>query len=421
MSADRLVVAGGSLAGLRAVEAARKAGFVGSITLVGAEERLPYDRPPLSKAFLDRGPVGPVDPPYYRTEAELRDDLSVELRLGAPASGLDPARRVVQVGDRDVPYDALVIATGACPRTLPGTRELDGVFSLRTLDDALAIREALGTGARTVVIGAGFIGSEIASSAAKRGVEVTIVEAQETPLVRATGTQMGAALAALHERNGTTLRTGVGVRSIAGGRGRVEGVVLEDGTEIPADLVVVGVGVAPAVDWLEGSGLRLENGVVCDETLWTGVPGVYAAGDVATWPNPALDGMRQRMENWTAAAEMGAAAARNALDPGHAKAYQTVPYMWSDWYDVRIQFVGDAGADEVRLVDGDPRRDSRWVALYRKGDRLIGALTVQGHTEVMKYRRQIMQGGSWDDALAFAEQRREAHAKKVAARRADSA
>lgn len=422
MAADRLVVAGGSLAGLRAVEAARKAGFVGSITLVGAEDRLPYDRPPLSKAFLDRGPGGPVDPPYYRTEAELRDDLGVELRLGAPATGLDPARAIVQVGEREVPYDALVIATGARPHTLPGTRELEGVFSLRTLDDALAIREALGTGARTVVIGAGFIGSEIASSAAKRGLEVTIVEAQETPLVRATGTQMGAALAALHERNGTTLRTGVGVRSIAGGgRGRVEGVVLEDGTEIPADLVVVGVGVAPAVDWLEGSGLRLENGVVCDETLWTGVPGVYAAGDVATWPNPALGGMRQRMENWTAAAEMGAAAARNALDPGHAKAYQTVPYMWSDWYDVRIQFVGDAGADEVRLVDGDPSRDSRWIALYRKGDRLIGALTVQGHTEVMKYRRQIMQGGSWDDALAFAEQRREAHAEKAAARRADSA
>ncbi len=423
MGVDHLVVVGGSLAGLRAVEAARKTGFAGAITLVGAEEHLPYDRPPLSKAFLELGPGGELaDPPYYRTEAALRDELDVELLLGTPATGLDTGRRVVRVGEREVPYDALVIATGANARTLPGTRELDGVFSLRTLDDALAIREALDTGARTVVIGAGFIGSEIASSAAKRGVDVTVVEAQETPLVRATGTRMGGALSALHERHGTTLRTGVGVRSIEGGPGgRVERVVLEDGSEIPADLVVVGVGIAPSVDWLEGSGIELDNGVVCDETLWTGVEGVYAAGDVATWPNPTLDGIRQRMENWTAAAEMGAAAARNALDPEHAKPYGTVPFMWSDWYDVRIQFVGDSGADEVRLVDGDPEGGGRWVALYRKGDRLIGALTVQGQTEIMKYRRQIMQGGSWEDALAFAEQRRALHAKKEAARRAESA
>ncbi len=192
--------------------------------------------------------------------------------------------------------------------------------------------------------------------------------------------------------------------------------MLEDGSAIPADVVVVGVGIVPSVGWLEGSGLELDNGVVCDETLWTGAAGVFAAGDVATWPNPALDGMRQRMENWTAAAEMGAAAARNALDPGDAKPYGTVPYMWSDWYDVRIQFVGDAGADEVRLVDGDPEQGGRWAALYRKGDRLVGALTVQGQTDVMKYRRAIMQRSSWEEGLALAEQRREAHAKKAAAR-----
>ncbi|MDQ4112615.1 MAG: FAD-dependent oxidoreductase [Actinomycetota bacterium] len=412
---QRLVVVGASLAGLRAVEAARKAGFEGTIVLVGAEKHLPYDRPPLSKAFLDEaGDHGLAPTPYFRTEEDMRE-LGVQLRLGVRATGLDTDRRLILAGSEEIPYDALVIATGARPRMLPGTEGMAGVHALRTLDDSLAVRDALEAGARTVVIGAGFIGSEVASTARKRGLEATIVEALRTPLVRATGHEMGAAIAALHERNGTALRCGVGVRAIEGD-GRVERVVLEDDTTIDADLVVVGIGVVPAVDWLEGSGLRLENGIVCDENLWTGVPGVYAAGDVASWPNPTL-GERQRMENWTAAAEQGATAARNALDPDNAKPYGTVPYFWSDWYDVRIQFVGSPEADEVRLVDGDPEGDSRWVALYRRGDRLIGALTVNGQAEVMKYRVQIMKGGSWEDALAFADKRRKAHAEKLAAAR----
>lgn len=223
---------------------------------------------------------------------------------------------------------------------------------------------------------------------------------------------MGEAIASLHERNGTTLRCGVGVRAVEG-NGSVERVVLEDGTEIPADLVVIGIGVAPSVDWLAGSGLLLDNGIRCDENLWTGVPGVYAAGDVASWFNPVL-GERQRMENWTAAAEQGAAAARNALDPANAKPYGTVPYFWSDWYDVRIQFVGSPDADEVRLVDGDPDSGKRWVALYRRGDRLIGALTVNGQAEIMKYRVQIQKAGSWTEALEFAENRKRIAAEKAA-------
>jgi NADPH-dependent 2,4-dienoyl-CoA reductase/sulfur reductase-like enzyme len=411
----RLVVVGASLAGLRAVEAARKTGFTGEIVLIGAEDHLPYDRPPLSKAFLaapdDSGELPEV--PWFRTEETLRDELAVDVRLGSPATALDTTARTVSVGDEQIPYDALVIATGAHARQLPGAEGLEGVYPLRTLDDSLAVREKLEGGARTVVIGAGFIGSEVASTARKRGLEATIVEALPTPLVRATGHEMGAAIASLHEINGTTLRCGVGVASIEGD-GKVERVVLADGTTIEADLVVVGIGVVPSVDWLEGSGLSIENGIVCDENLWTGVPGVYAAGDVASWMNPTL-GERQRMENWTAAAEQGAAAARNALDPENAKAYGTVPYFWSDWYDVRIQFVGSPDADEVVLVDGDPGGGSRWVALYRRGDRLIGALTVNGQTEIMKYRVQIMKGGSWDDALAFAEKRRIAHAEKLAA------
>jgi len=411
----RLVVVGASLAGLRAVEAARKTGFDGEIVLIGAEAHLPYDRPPLSKAFLDSaedgGELAPA--PYFRTEETLRDELDVDVRLGTAATGLDVERRVVLAGDAEIAYDALVIATGASARLLPGCEGLAGVYPLRTLDDSLAVRDALESGARTVVIGAGFIGSEVAATARKRGLEATIVEALPTPLVRATGREMGAAIAALHQRHGTTLRCGVGVRAVEG-NGSVERVVLDDGTEIPADLVVVGIGVVPSVDWLEGSGLTLDNGIRCDETLWTGVPGVYAAGDVASWLNPVL-GERQRMENWTAAAEQGAAAARNALDPANAKPYGTVPYFWSDWYDVRIQFVGSPDADEVELVDGDPDAGGRWVALYRRGDRLIGALTVNGQAEIMKYRGQILKGSSWEDALAFAEKRRELAAEKAAA------
>ncbi|WP_246004150.1 NAD(P)/FAD-dependent oxidoreductase [Nocardioides marmoriginsengisoli] len=415
MSIDRLVVVGGSLAGLRAVEAARKAGFSGSVTLIGAEEHLPYDRPPLSKAYLEvlEGGAEP-EKPYFRSDDVYSEELDVELMLGRPATGLDTVRRVVTVGGEfEVGYDALVIATGAAVRHIPGTQHLEGVFGLRTLDDSIGVRAALDAGARTVVIGAGFIGSEVASGANKRGVEVTIVEALPTPLVRATGKQMGAAIAALHERNGTTLRCGTGVAAIEGD-GRVERVVLDDGTVIPADLVVVGIGVAPCVEWLEGSGLTVDNGIVCDANLWTGAPGVYAAGDVANWVNPVF-GIRQRMENWTAAAEQGAAAARNALDPENAKPYGTVPYFWSDWYDVRIQFVGLPDADEVVLVDGDTDQDGRWVALYRQGDRLIGALTVNGQTEIMKYRVLISKGATWQEGLDHAAKRHALAAEKAAA------
>lgn len=254
------------------------------------------------------------------------------------------------------------------------------------------------------MIGAGFIGSEIASGARKRGLDVTVVEALPTPLVRAVGEVMGSACASLHRRNGTELRCGTGVAALEGD-GRVEQVILSDGTRLPADLVVVGVGATPAVEWLAGSGLRLDDGIVCDEYLYTGVQGVYAAGDVARWHNPLFDRL-MRLEHWTSAAEQGALAARNALDPAAAKPYQTVPYFWSDWYDSRIQFVGSPQADEIRVVNGDLERDGRCVALYRQGDRLVGALTINGQAVIMKYRVQIMKRAPWQDALAFAEKRR---------------
>lgn len=414
MSDTHLVVVGASLAGLRAVESARKAGHTGPITLVGAEEHLPYDRPPLSKAFLEQSDEPPATV-VFRTEEHLRDELGVSLRLGSPATALDVAARVVTLADgADVPYDALVIATGGAARTLPGADGLAGVHTLRTLDDAVAVRAALDAGARTVVVGAGFIGSEVASAARKRGLPATIVEALPVPLVRSVGEAMGHACAELHKVHGADLRCGVTVAGLDSAGGRVTGVRLDDGSVVEADLVVVGIGVSPCTGWLEGptrsaGGASIDpavplherdRGIVADATL-RAADGVYAAGDVVHFPNPLFDGELMRLEHWTTAAEQGALAARNALDPGAAKELSTVPYFWSDWYSSRIQFVGIPRGDEIRVVSAE-LGDERFLGLYRRGDRLVGVITIDRPTQIMKYKRLISRRASWDEALAFA-------------------
>lgn len=388
------VVVGASLAGLRAVESARKTGYSGRLLLVGAEEHLPYDRPPLSKAFLDPGDDPAMS--HHRTNDELRA-LDVELRLGVPATALDTdAREIVLGGDEQLRYERLVIATGSRARQLPG-KQLDGVHTLRTVEDARSIRGALDAGRRMVVVGGGFIGSEVASAARKRDVDVTILEAAPLPLVRAVGEQMAAACADLHARNGTELRCGVSVTGLEG-EGGVEGVALSDGSVLPADLVVVGIGADPVTDWLIASRLQVEDGVVCDETLRAG-PEVYAAGDVARWHN-ALFGRTMRLEHWTSAAEQGAAAARNALAPAGATPYSAVPYFWSDWYRDKLQMVGITAADEVTVI-GD-LDDARWLALYRQDDLLVGTLGLNMPGKIMKYRAMIGRRTAWQDALAFA-------------------
>jgi NADPH-dependent 2,4-dienoyl-CoA reductase/sulfur reductase-like enzyme len=403
MEQDCLVIAGASLAGLRAAEAARKAGYAGRITLIGAEEHLPYNRPPLSKEFLSA--ESPPDP-VFRPLRALREQLAVDLRLGCRALGLDARRRVLHCADGEVPYSALVIATGAQPRTLPGTRAagtagIRGVRTLRTLDDARYVREALAAGARTVVVGAGFIGAEVASAARERGLPVTIVEAAPVPLGRSVGARIGMLLADLHRRAGADLRLGSGVRRIEG-NGAVHGVLLDTGEPIPADLVVIGIGAAPCTGWLAGSGVQLDprdGGVLCDASLAASVPGVYAAGDVCSWTSDLL-GRRVRLEHWTSAAEQGAAAGRNAADGG-ARPYDTVPYFWSDWYGSRIQFVGEpAGADAE--VIGEGWADGQLLALYRRGDQLAGALTVNRPALIMKLRRLISDRASWREAVDFA-------------------
>lgn len=388
--ARRLVVVGASLAGLRAVEGARRSGYQGRVTLVGAEPHRPYDRPPLSKEFLHAESGATV--PWHRDEAKLAA-LDVDLRLGCPATALDTAARRVEAGGEWIGYDALVIATGTAARTLPGV--LPGVHTLRTLEDARAIRAALDGGARTVVVGAGFVGSEVAAAARRRGLPVTVVEALPVPLAHAIGAEMGAVVSRLHEANGARLRCGVAVTGVDGD-GRVERVRLSDGVELPADLVVVGIGAVPGTGWLRSSGLDVGDGVACDETLCAGPPGVYAAGDVARWRS-GLFGRSLRIEHWTNAAEQGSLAARNALDPASARPYDRVPYFWSDCYDAKIQFVGVPDADEIEVV-GDLDAP-RFTALYRGGDRLTGALTVNQPARSARCQALIARRGSWREAL----------------------
>jgi len=387
-----------SLAGLRAAEALRQHGFDGCVVAISAEPHLPYDRPPLSKELL----AGEREPDEIVLRRHGYDDLDLDWRLGARAVSLDLRAREVELHDGErVAFDGLVVSTGAVPRQLSGQPDLPGVFTLRTLDDALAIRELLGARPHVVVVGAGFIGAEVAATCRQRGVGVTLVEALSQPMVRGLGPELGAVIAGVHRDHGVDLRLGTGVEAIEGVQ-RVERVRLTDGTSVAADVVVVGVGVAPATDWLEGSGLRLDNGVVCDATCLA-APGVVAAGDVARWPNPLFDGEPMRLEHWTNATEQGVHAARRLLaGEGGADPFAPVPFVWSDQYDRKIQTVGrvDAGG-QVHVAHGT-LADRQFVALFGRGGRIVGALGFNRPRQVMQYRRMIAERASWDDALARA-------------------
>lgn len=401
MTAHRLVVVGASLAGLRAVEAARRGGYQGQIVMIGDEPHLPYDRPPLSKQMLEPEPDAPHDP-TFRSREHLTDELGVQLELSTRATALDVVERAVHCGGREVPYDTLILATGSTVRRLDGTHHLDGIHTLRTLEDCYKLRRDLATAKRVVVVGAGFIGAECASAARARGVPTTIVEAAPVPLVRAYGERMGRVCAQLHERNGVSLCLGAHVQGFDG-TDRVEAVRLSDGTRLDADLVVVGIGADPAVEWLHSADLAVEFEVACDRYLATSAPDVYAAGDIARWYNPVF-GRSMRLETWTSAAEQGAVAARNALGLDKPREYRTVPYTWTDWYGSRLQFVGDPVSEDIQIVLGDEHSD-RFVALYRQGDRLVGALAMNNSSVVMKYRAMIGAGASWRDGLDFAAER----------------
>jgi 3-phenylpropionate/trans-cinnamate dioxygenase ferredoxin reductase component len=427
-----VVVVGASLAGLRAIEELRDAGYGGTIVAIGDEPRLPYDRPPLSKQVLagewdeDRTPL------TVAVEGGL-DGLEVNWRLGTRATGLDLWNRLVATDDGErLNFKGLVIATGARPRTLGNLRTrgggrgrgsgsgedgespaLPGVHTLRTIDDCMAIRAGLDANPRrVVVVGAGFIGAEVAATCRARGLDVTLIEALPVPLERAVGRQMGVLMAEIHRDHGVDLRFGVGVKRFEGA-GRVERVVLDDGSVVDADLVVVGVGVTPNTEWLNGSRLRVEDGVVCDENLMA-APGVVAAGDVARWPS-ARYGASVRVEHWENAVTMGAHAARSLLTYGTGRSgdgvpmlaegeppepFDPVPWFWSDQYDRKIQLAGLVGdADEVAVVDGS-LADRRFVAIYRNEDRIVGVLTMNRPRQMVTYRRLVENRASWEEALA---------------------
>ena len=395
---DSVTIVGASLAGLRSAETLRRDGFGGRISLIGDEPHQPYDRPPLSKQVL----AGDWEPERaLLTPAEKLEPLGLDLRLGVRATGLDVAARELEVDGVAEPFDGLLIATGARCRTLPGTGSPVGVHTLRTLDDCLAIRAALDDGARRmVVIGAGFIGAEVASVAVGRGTSVTLVEALPAPFARVLGQEMGAVVADVHVANGVDLRCGVGVSSVAGEPGAMT-VAMADGSDVYADLVVVGIGVVPNTEWLEGSGLTLDDGVVCDPTCLA-APNVVAAGDVARWTDPRT-GESMRVEHWDNAVEQGRHAARRLLATDEeAEVFAPVPWFWSDQYDRKIQLAGRPHPDdEVRVVDGSTD-ERRFAAFYGRRGQLTAVLGMNRPRQVMQGRGLLEQGVGWDDALAAA-------------------
>ncbi|MEU2236455.1 NAD(P)/FAD-dependent oxidoreductase [Streptomyces vietnamensis] len=379
-----VAVVGASLAGLSAARALRKQGYDGRLVLIGDEPHRPYDRPPLSKEFL-AGRIGEAD---LALEAD-GEDLGAEWLLGVRATGLDRADRSVRLADgRTVRADGIVIATGAAARTLPGSEGLAGVHTLRTLDDARALRDELVRGGRLVVIGGGFIGAEVASTAYALGLDVTVIEAAPTPLAGPLGETMGGVVSALHADHGVRLLCGVGVKGLSGER-RVDAVLLEDGRSVPADTVVVGVGARPCVEWLEGSGVALDNGVTCGADGRTSLAGVVAVGDCANWYDPHT-GSHRRVEHWTGALERPAAAvatllAHGATEPGVPRP----PYFWSDQYGVKIQFVGHtAGADSVTVEEGATDERS-FLAVYRRAGTPVAVLGMNQPRLFTRWRKQF--------------------------------
>lgn len=382
MTSD-VVIVGASAAGLATAEALRNKGYDGALTLVGDELHAPYDRPPLSKQILS----GAWEPERVRLrDEETLAKLGANLRLGRRAAGLDLAERRLLL-DRDDPvgFDALVIATGVTPRRLPGD-SLAGVHVLRTLDDALALRTHLLSGPKVVVVGAGFLGAEVTAVARTMGLDVSLVDPLPVPMIRQVGEQIGKLVGQMHGDHGVSVHLGVGVSQFAEAAGRVVAVELADGTKLDADAVVVAAGSTPATDWLTGSGLPLGNGVECDAHC-RAAPGVYAAGDVASWDNPHF-GRRMRIEHRLNATEQGMTVAANIL--GEERPFAPVPYFWSDQYDARIQAYGifPDGAD-ITVVHGS-LDDRKFVAAYGHEGTVVGVLGWNSHRELRGLRQLVV-------------------------------
>jgi NADPH-dependent 2,4-dienoyl-CoA reductase/sulfur reductase-like enzyme len=388
-SSGGIVIVGGGLAATRTAEQLRRAAFVGAITIVSDETHLPYDRPPLSKEVL-RSEVDDVT----LKPAEFYDENDITVLLGTAARSLDTAAQTVTLADgRALGYDELVIATGLVPKRIPSFPDLEGIRVLRSFDESLALRKHAGSARRAVVVGAGFIGCEVAASLRGLGVDVVLVEPQPAPLASVLGEQIGSLVARLHRAEGVDVRTGVGVDEVRG-KAHVETVVLSDGTELDADLVVVGIGSHPATGWLEGSGVEVDNGVICDAAGRTSAPNVWALGDVASWRNTV--GHQVRVEHWSNVADQARVVVPAMLGQD-APATVVVPYFWSDQYDVKIQCLGEPQAgDVVHVVEDDGRK---FLAFYERDGVVAGVVGGGMPGRVMKSRAKIAAGAPIADVL----------------------
>ncbi|WP_309236145.1 FAD-dependent oxidoreductase [Streptomyces sp. CAI-24] len=399
-----IVIVGASLAGLRAAETLRAGGYTGTLTIVGAEQHAPYDRPPLSKQFL-------TDSTPADTALPVPDGLGASWLLGRSAVGLDPDSRIVTLADGTrLPYDGLLIATGAAARSgvIPGEPGSDqGVFTLRGRDDATALRAALTPGRRLLVVGAGFLGGEVAAAGRALGLDVTLVEAGSVPLERAVGTEVGAFMGMLHREAGIDLRTGTTVAEFRTATasaavtepgspvGALTGARLSDGRTLAADVALLALGAVPATGWLAGSGIEAAGGVPTDARLralfpdGSVVPGVVAAGDAARVPQPLASGAAPALGHWSGAVEQGAAAARTLLLGETAPVFAEVPSFWSDVHGVRLRSVGlPALGDTVKVHECD-REARRLEASYHLDGRLVGALTIGRTSRLAAYRRAL--------------------------------
>lgn len=399
-----VVVVGASVAGVRAAQALRSSGFDGRVVVLGREQEHPYDKPPLSKQYL----AGAVE--EDRLALLPADAEGIELRLGVPAARLDLARRVVGLADgEEIGFDEVVLATGADARPSPWSAP--GVHVLRTLADARELRAALAGPGPVVVVGGGFIGAEVAATARAAGHDVTVVDPLEVPIGRVLGEQVGAAFTGLHHRHGTTTRFGVGVDRVEGAAPDLR-VVLRDGDVLPAGVVVVGIGAVPNDGWLAGSGVRVDDGVVCDEVGrvlgedGAVLPGVHAVGDVARW-SPADDrgatGPR-RVEHWTGAVEQATTVARTITAPDEPAAHRGTGYVWSDQYDWTVQVVGRTGGEPVRVVGDLAAVPTRAAAVWAGQDGLLtGLAAVSWPKALVTGRKLLAAGASAADAVTALE------------------
>jgi 3-phenylpropionate/trans-cinnamate dioxygenase ferredoxin reductase subunit len=386
----RIVIVGGGLAAARTAEQLRRSEFDGAITIVSDEVHLPYDRPPLSKQVLQ----GELDDTVLKPR-EFYEENDITLLLGSAARTLDTAGQTVTVeSGATLEYDELVIATGLVPRRIPSFPDLPGIHVLRSFDESMALREEAGSARRAVIVGAGFIGCEVAASLRGLGVDVVMVEPQPEPLASVLGEQIGALISRLHRAQGVDLRTAVGVDAVVG-EGRVEKVVLTDGTEVDTDLVVVGIGSRPATDWLDGTGVEVDNGVVCDRVGRTSVEHVWALGDVASWQD--VTGHQARVEHWSNVAEQARVLVPAMLGKDVPTDLVVVPYFWSDQYDVKIQCLGEPEADDtVHVVSDDGRK---FLAYYERDGVVAGVVGGGMPGAVMKTRGKIAAGAPIADVL----------------------